>query len=203
MEIKRGSTVLYTSGEWDHSSPYALHFGLPLVTRPEMITWLTDQLAARGQAEAPPVYVEGDGWNCWGEAIGTDINDDFTYHVVIPVKSPREGQRLMADLLDFNFGWRNFIPIGLTVDDEVPVIAAITNGAQWSEDSHHLSWEHGTEGSTTPTGVYFSMWPKGRKAYVIEISQEDGAELENWLFSRTAEIVDVVDVESGTPARRS
>lgn len=29
------------------------------------------------------VFVDGDGWNCWGDKPGADVNDADTYHVVI------------------------------------------------------------------------------------------------------------------------
>ena len=45
------------------------------------------------------------------------------------------------------------------------------------------------------------MWPKGRKAYHIEISDEDTSAFEDWLHSTSAEIVDVQEIESGKPAR--
>lgn len=202
MKIKRGSTTLYESGQWDHGSPYALHMGLRLVAEPDLIIGLTGMVADFYEADAPFVFVDGDGWNCWGEDVGTDLNDADTYHVVIPVKSPREGQKIVAHLLDFNFGHLHLAPIrdSLHGEDQVPVIAVITDGRDWSMRAHSLSWEYGMRGETTPSGVYFSMWPRGRKAYHIEISEEEGVELEDWLFSRSAEIVDVEEIESGRPA---
>src|SRR5687767_5604265 len=173
---------------------YHMHMGMVMDDVQRLIDFIDgNQLGHR-------VYVDGDGWTHWGEAVDDNPNDGVTRHVIIPVKSPRAGQRVLADLLDFRFGHERFVPQvrgnGFP-KDAVDVIAIISDGEDWAEDRHHLSWEYGLVGESIPSGVVFSMWPPGRKAYHLEISPEDGAALENWLFSTSAEIVDVVDVESG------
>jgi hypothetical protein len=115
----------------------------------------------------------------------------------------RDAQRLVADMLDLGFGHERFVPIAEQYgwpEDHVPVIAVVTDGFEHSNKAHHLSWEAATHGGR-PSGVYFSMWPKGRKAYHIEISDEDTSAFEDWLHSTSAEIVDVQEIESGKPAR--
>lgn len=43
-------------------------------------------------------YIDGDGWETWGEALGTDRNDKKTLHISIAVASTWEA-RLVAKLL--------------------------------------------------------------------------------------------------------
>lgn len=188
---------------------YQVHIGLTMPNIQSLILFLEDN-PTLGHPDIyvgePIVYVDGGGWTAWSEPVGEASNDAETYVVSIPVKSPRRAQQLIADMLDFQFGHERLVTIADQDNfpqDAEPVIAVVSDGLDHSANQHHLSWEYGTVGSTTPTGVYFSMWPKGRKAYHIEISAEDGAELENWLFSRTAEIIEVTDVKSGHPARRA
>lgn len=177
-----------------------VHIGLTMPDIQSLILFLEDEPLHRDK----PVYVDGGGWNAWGDPVGEGTNDDETYVVSIPVQSPRRGQQLIADLLDFQFGYERLVPIANQVkwpEDTVPVIAVVTDGLDHSHYQHNLSWEGFTEGGT-PSGVYFSMWPKGRKAYTIEIGDDDAADLENWLFSRSAEITHTRPVESGIPAQR-
>ena len=52
-----------------------LHVG----ARPENVKTIVD-FARRAGLET---YVDGDGWNVWGEAPGTDANDAETRHIVL------------------------------------------------------------------------------------------------------------------------
>jgi len=178
-----------------------LHMGLSLPDAKRLVEFVKDQAT---MTPALPVYVDGDGWNCWGEAVGSDINDESTYHVIIPVESPRAGQQLVLTLLDHQFGFERLVAMEQPwwPADAVGVIGVVTDGVDWAEYQHSLSWEE-QDGQSTPSGVYISEWPRGRKAYHLEIADEDTEALENWLASRSAEVVDVVDIDSGTPGVKS
>lgn len=80
-----------------------------------------------------PPYLDGDGWNAWGEKPGTDINDDVTMHVIFHAYTglvPGEfvqaldDMGLLVPLRDPN------APQGTHRD---PVVAVLTSQADWSE----------------------------------------------------------------------
>jgi len=45
-----------------------------------------------------PHDIDGDGWNCWGESVGDDINDDRTLHVTFPLERKRQARLLLGVL---------------------------------------------------------------------------------------------------------
>lgn len=196
MIIKHGDEVLYETTEWDDTARIVLHLGIPVMTNPILIKDLIERLQD-SHPHSSLVYVEGDGWNCWGEKPGTDINDETTYHVVIPVSSPRHGQQIVTELLEDQYGFKNLIPMQQPWwdEDHAEVIAVVTDGQDWSRYQHHLSWEYDTKDREVPSGVVFSGWPEGRKAYHIEIADEDTEALENWLAYRSAEIIDIASID--------
>ena len=74
--------------------------------------------------------VDGDGWETWGEAIGTDVNDHRTVHVVIPdvQDHPYEIENVSRALR--NLG--HLVPMRANVaHDDVVVI--LTDSEDWGE----------------------------------------------------------------------
>lgn len=70
---------------------------------------------AHGHAEVHTSHVDGDGWLAWGEAPGTDVNDEDTLHVVLEVGDDFEPSRAatMTAALDFALtlaGLPNLVP---------------------------------------------------------------------------------------------
>lgn len=49
--------------------------------------------------EGTPTWIDGDGWNCWGEPVGTDVNDASTMHFLVPLEvTPKEADLLVRVL---------------------------------------------------------------------------------------------------------
>lgn len=51
-----------------------VHFGMHISLVPDTIKQEAYYFDSRG------IGTDGDGWNCWGEAVGTNGNDDKTRH---------------------------------------------------------------------------------------------------------------------------
>lgn len=60
-------------------SDYALHIGVTNNRVTEATILLT--------IEGLKTFVDGDGWNAWGEKPGTDVNDADTMHIVVAVEA--------------------------------------------------------------------------------------------------------------------
>lgn len=68
-----------------------------------------------------PHYIDGDGWETWGEALGTDLNDKKTLHVTIRVETHWVA-RLVAKVL-----------MGETTPSKDGHYAVLTDWDNWSE----------------------------------------------------------------------
>lgn len=97
-----------------------LHFGVT----PRMLLYVTKQLVTLGHR---PV-IDGDGWNTWGEAVDTDINDDRTLHLVVPLTEPGQAGSLVSLV-------RGMVE-PMTARDYEDVRAVLTDDADWSEYNH-------------------------------------------------------------------
>lgn len=98
------------------ATTYHLHVGID--ARRLLEAMLTMQ-------ECGPI-IDGDGWECWGEAVGTDVNDDRTLHVIIPLDSPDRADELVARLR----------AVGLLTSARrstggVPLHAALSDASNW------------------------------------------------------------------------
>jgi hypothetical protein len=75
--------------------------------------------------------IEGDGWECWGEAVGTDVNDDYTLHLTsiesLTNKTAKAVVDELADLLTSLAAQSNPIDNG--------VVAVLTDVHDYAEDA--------------------------------------------------------------------
>lgn len=81
-------------------------------------------------------HVDGDGWECWGEPVGTDVNDGRTLHVVVLVLTRKEGRVLAGRL--YRAGY--LTPFASqSQEDSNGAVAVITDAADWGEkvSVHH------------------------------------------------------------------
>lgn len=95
-----------------------LHIG---VRQDEMDRFLS--LCNDSRAET---FVDGDGWRVWGEAVGTDRNDDITWHAIIRCEYAIELMARVQWLMAHNFvkeEWKN-VHISSSLDWAAPVSSA-------------------------------------------------------------------------------
>jgi len=83
------------------------------------------------------VTVDGDGWNAWGEAPGTDVNDETTLHVVYLTHD----DRALRDWILTSAG-DVLVPMG-GGDQQEGAILVSTRPTAWSEDQVTLFVESG------------------------------------------------------------
>lgn len=102
-------------------SDYALHIG---VTR-NRVTEATILLTSEGLK----TFVDGDGWNAWGEKPGADVNDADTMHIVVAVEA---GNFADLDKVVQALGNKGLLtPMG-GYEDQVDHAAVLTNMEDWS-----------------------------------------------------------------------
>lgn len=76
-------------------------------------------------------YVDGDGWNAWGERPGTDVNDSITLHVVFDIDGDKADAVLASEMLLTAIhasGARLVVS-----DDDFKVIAVLSRMSDWSD----------------------------------------------------------------------
>jgi hypothetical protein len=99
---------------------YTLHIGVdPL-----------NLLAVLRRTDSPSYWhIDGDGWNTWGEAVGTDVNDRRTLHLSskVPV-TKADARHVLLELDDLLTVMTNQSP------GNGGGIAVLTNVEDWSED---------------------------------------------------------------------
>lgn len=79
--------------------------------------------------------VDGDGWNTWGEAPGTDVNDADTLHVVIgPFGGQMLAEAISHYLIDFDDAAEVLVPIAdyPRLRGEAPARVVLTDWDDWS-----------------------------------------------------------------------
>lgn len=76
-------------------------------------------------------HVDGDGWEVWGEAVGTDENDGATLHLSSRKKLTDEDARTLVAMLN---DIRALIPMRRNVEPGQVVYGVLTNQQDWSED---------------------------------------------------------------------
>ena len=83
----------------------------------------------------PTPFIDGDGWECWGEAVGTDVNDRRTLHVVVEVPTRKHGRQLASALHAFSVltPMARQAPRQQARDDANGAFAVITDPVDWSE----------------------------------------------------------------------
>lgn len=69
---------------------YALHIGV----KPRNLKAVIQKLRTKGFT----YHIDGDGWEAWGEAPGTDVNDKNTLHVVIVIEEYKGHRHLARNL---------------------------------------------------------------------------------------------------------
>lgn len=74
--------------------PKVLHLGLD-IARVEIVK----RALARVLPEGTPIWIDGDGWNCWGEPVGTDVNDQSTMHTLISLEVTPADAHLLVTVL--------------------------------------------------------------------------------------------------------
>lgn len=73
--------------------PHVLHLGV--IPRDLM------RVIRLARAVMDSAEVEGDGWNAWGEAVGSDANDESALHVTATISGPQENvAEVTAQLVD-------------------------------------------------------------------------------------------------------
>lgn len=98
-----------------------MHVGV----KPENVASLTAFARRAGLSMA----VDGDGWNCWGEAPGTDVNDLTTLHVVL------EGANLAVWVWDMLLTAMILegVPLAqMTSENDRGVLAAVSEWEDWA-----------------------------------------------------------------------
>lgn len=83
-----------------------------------------------------PPYLDGDGWNSWGEKPGTDVNDEVTMHVMFHVPewlTPRpfvqalDNEGLLTPMAD------QYVAPGTEHLVQSDIVAVLTSATVWSE----------------------------------------------------------------------
>lgn len=77
------------------------------------------------------IHVDGDGWNAWGEAPGTDVNDLLTLHAVVEVPdhlSREEAHVLVQMILD-----KGVALVPARWPGHEPALWEFTTAEDWSE----------------------------------------------------------------------
>lgn len=100
--------------------PYHLHMGLQ---PPHLHQALRIQRLVLGRHAA---IIDGDGWETWGEAVGTDVNDNQTLHVITEVTNRAESDGVVAALRQAGV----LTPMRRNVP--APVDAVLTDIEDWS-----------------------------------------------------------------------
>lgn len=78
---------------------------------------------------SPRWTIDGDGWESWGEAVGTDINDDHTLHLTMPGLTRKQAKQIVLEVLDL------LMPVGKGRGQVAPgAVAFLTNGDDWAEE---------------------------------------------------------------------
>jgi hypothetical protein len=91
------------------------------------------------------VTAEGDGWNAWGEAVGTDANDASTLHVIADldrIASTEEDAAAVVARLH-----REGLAVVST--DRWRTLAALSAFEDWSDEAGGLVWLVGPDGTVT------------------------------------------------------
>ncbi len=122
-------------------SEVTLHFGL---RQPAAGAAIVDSVGVfpHGRATSLGVMTDGDGWNAWGEAPGTDVNDADTLHMIVRTRTPAESityiqEHYGDDLVPMTEQWSGTNPDGTTWDLNGGLIIA-TNPEDWSEEHEDL-----------------------------------------------------------------
>src|SRR5438128_2462928 len=61
--------------KFDVETSFDIHFGVPIDK--------VEEFRKNREFEFYETYADGDGWESWGEKIGTDANDEKTAHVIV------------------------------------------------------------------------------------------------------------------------
>jgi hypothetical protein len=70
--------------------------------------------------------IDGDGWESWGEAVGTDINDDHTLHLTSStLLTKKEAKKVVDELSDLLMPMVQNAPAG--------TLGVLTHFTDWSE----------------------------------------------------------------------
>lgn len=114
-------------------SDYALHIG---VTN-NRVTEATILLTIEGLR----TFVDGDGWNAWGEKPGTDVNDADTMHIVIAVEA---GNFADLDKVVQALASKSLLIPMSGYEDQVGHAAVLTDMDDWSvlvgDEDQVTSW---------------------------------------------------------------
>lgn len=103
-----------------------VHLGV----EPERIDKVRDLLGKGPDA----IYVDGDGWECWGEAPGTDVNNSTTMHMIfeLPWESkPNNRQLLERTVEKVVKGLQEYLT-PMQVDHQTGIIACLSDSEDWS-----------------------------------------------------------------------
>lgn len=103
------------------TKPLALHMGVSSAN--------ASKIERRLRQHVETVYIDGDGWNVWGEAPGVDDNDDDTLHIVVGLTLD-ELPLLEGAIRRLHGEWL-LSPMGGHAA-QVGVIAALTDFDDWS-----------------------------------------------------------------------
>lgn len=86
------------------------------------------------------VHMDGDGWETWGEAVGTAGNDLDTFHFVVHVKGRKQARRVVTAL----HGSVTLQPMAQR--DQRAIIAVLTDAADHERVHHrwraHVNYPH-------------------------------------------------------------
>lgn len=109
---------------------YALHFGID-------VSHLVQLRREFDRGPGLAHYIDGDGWNCWGEAVGDDVNDASTLHVVVPLARKRHARLTLGALASVGIP---FVTMG-GYDKQTGILAVLTD----MDDSGCLDGREGDE----------------------------------------------------------
>ena len=83
--------------------------------------------------------VTGDGWNAWGEAVNTDVNDDVTLHLTVAINVRQEAVEDTAAELVSRLDVRGVL---VTSSEGRNTVAALTPDDDYSvEEAGGVVWE--------------------------------------------------------------
>lgn len=101
------------------------------------------------------ITINGDGWNSWGDRVGSATNDDVTMHVVVEVADAEAARRLVKLLPQTELNsdrdlyvltevenWQNVLDLNLELNDLDPEVRSaldrLLEHARFAEEYHDV-----------------------------------------------------------------
>lgn len=134
------STTASEVTTYSASAQVVLHLGVEPRHLSAVTRLLTSELSAS-------VTAEGDGWNAWGEPVGTDANNLSTLHVTADLDRLESTEDDVAAVVD-RLHRDGLVQVST---DQWRTLAALSAFEDWSEEAGGLAWLVAADGTVTLT----------------------------------------------------